>query len=111
MLALLAGSFVALPVGAGLDDDALATLLGFAATMFAGALGVALPALAAMLATNVAMGIVTRAAPQLNLFSVGFPVTMLVGFLALLVTLPAFGESVAALFARAARTLDLVLGG
>ncbi len=110
VLALLANSFTALPVGAGLGDDALPALLRFAATMFAGALGVALPALAAMLATNIAMGVVTRAAPQLNLFSVGFPVTMLVGFLALLLTLPAFAEAVEALFADAMATLATLYG-
>jgi len=111
VLALLGGSFAVLPIGSGLDDDALLTLLFFASTMFSGALGVALPALAAMLATNVAMGVVTRAAPQLNLFSVGFPVTMLVGFVALMLTLPAFGESVTGLFESATGTLAIVLGG
>lgn len=111
VLVLLGGSFTALPVGAELGDDALPALLRFGATMFAGALGVALPALAAMLATNIAMGVVTRAAPQLNLFSVGFPVTMLVGFAALLLTLPAFGESVEALFATAVETLASLYGG
>ena len=109
VLALLAGSFTVLPVGSGLDDGAVETLLFFAATMFAGALGVALPALAAMLATNIAMGVVTRAAPQLNLFSVGFPITLTVGLVALFLTLPAFSESVTALFAEAIGTLSLVL--
>ena len=110
VLALLAGSFATLPIGSGLDDGALTTLVFFGATMFTGALAVALPALAAMLATNIAMGVVTRAAPQLNLFSVGFPITMLVGFLALLLTLPAFAESVTVLFADATGTLSGVLG-
>lgn len=108
VLSLLAGSFTVLPVGAGIDDGAIRTLLFFAATMFAGALGVALPALAAMLATNIAMGVISRAAPQLNLFSIGFPITMLVGFVALLLTLPAFAESVTGLFADAIETLSLL---
>ena len=110
VLALLAGSFATLPVGVGLGPDALALLARFGATIFVGALGVALPALAAMLATNAAMGVVTRAAPQLNLFSVGFPVTMLVGFVALLVTLPAFAEATEALFADALDALGALVG-
>jgi flagellar biosynthetic protein FliR len=58
--------------------------------IFTGALSIALPALAAMLTVNIIMGIITRAAPQMNLFSVGFPITMTVGFVAIMLTLPTF---------------------
>jgi len=40
----------------------------------------ALPVMAALLLVNLGMGVVTRAAPQLNIFAVGFPITMLIGF-------------------------------
>ena len=50
----------------------------------------ALPALTAVLMTNIALGVITRAAPQLNIFAVGFPVTILVGFVFLLLGMPAF---------------------
>jgi len=98
VLSMLGQSFTTLPIGARLDDGAFAAVVLFGGTMFLGALGVALPALAAMLTVNLGMGVMNRAAPQLNLFSVGFPLTMLAGFLALLFTMPAFAESVAALF-------------
>jgi flagellar biosynthetic protein FliR len=39
---------------------------------------------------NVAFGVITRAAPQLNIFAVGFPVTILAGFLFMLLALPTF---------------------
>lgn len=47
--------------------------------MFAAATVIALPAIAALLIVNLAFGVMTRAAPQLNIFALGFPVTMIVG--------------------------------
>jgi flagellar biosynthetic protein FliR len=39
------------------------------------------------------MGIITRAAPQLNIFAVGFPMTMMIGFILMWITLPnVFGK-------------------
>ncbi len=51
--------------------------------MFAGAMMVALPAVAAILLVNLAFGVVSRSAPQLNIFGVGFPVTLTLGFVTL----------------------------
>lgn len=90
ILRLLDASFELLPIGESLGPDALWKLLRWASSMFMGALSIALPALAAMLTVNLAMGVITRAAPQLNLFSVGFPITMTVGFIMILLTLPTF---------------------
>ena len=90
VLMLLNSSFVLLPVGAPLSADALWILLRWGGTMFFGSLAIALPALAAMLTVNIIMGIITRAAPQLNIFSVGFPITMTVGFFAIMLTLTTF---------------------
>lgn len=87
---LLDASFTQLPVGQSLGSNALWVLVQWGGIMFKGALSIALPALAAMLTVNIIMGVITRAAPQLNLFSVGFPITMTVGFLAMLFTLPSF---------------------
>ena len=49
---------------------------------------VTLPIVAALLITNVALGILTRAAPQLNIFGIGFPVSLAVGLLTISVALP-----------------------
>jgi flagellar biosynthetic protein FliR len=56
--------------------------------LFAGGLLLALPAVTALLFVNLALGVATRAAPQLNIFSVGFPVTLLLGLWLLWLTLP-----------------------
>ncbi|MFK8077136.1 MAG: flagellar biosynthetic protein FliR [Granulosicoccus sp.] len=93
VLLLLNASFVMLPVGQPLGEDALWVLVKWGKIIFSGALSIALPALAAMLTVNIIMGVITRAAPQLNLFSVGFPITMTVGFAAIMFTLPTFQVS------------------
>lgn len=109
-LALAVSSFATLPVGTALGPDATWRLLEWAGIVFGGALGVALPALAAMLTVNLLMGVMTRAAPQMNVFSVGFPLTMTVGFVAIAATLPAFGEAFAALLDRALDALAALTG-
>jgi flagellar biosynthesis protein FliR len=47
-----------------------------------------LPVLVGLLLSNLALAVMTRAAPQLNIFSLGFPVTILVGFVLMLLTVP-----------------------
>lgn len=104
LIELLIRSFETFPVtGAGLTTDELWAVIGFGSQMFSGAVLIALPAMASLLLVNLAMGVVTRAAPQLNIFAVGFPVTILAGFLILILTLPALsvriGELLLAAFA------------
>jgi flagellar biosynthetic protein FliR len=88
VLRLISNSFELIPIGAHLSIDSIWHLLTWAAIVFKGALAIALPALAAMLAVNMVMGVITRSAPQMNLFSIGFPITMTVGFIAIHFTLP-----------------------
>ena len=52
------------------------------------ALLIALPAMAALLVVNLGYGVMSRAAPQLNIFVVGFPITLAFGFAVMLLTLP-----------------------
>ncbi len=58
--------------------------------MFSIGLQLALPLIAILLMTNLALGILTRSAPQLNIFAIGFPITLGVGLIALDITLPYF---------------------
>ena len=66
--------------------------------VFSSAMVIALPALCALLITNFAFGIMTRAAPQLNIFALGFPVAMMFGLALAWLTLPAVTEAVGNLF-------------
>lgn len=90
VIVLLSDSFQLLPVGKSLGADGLWIIVRWGAAIFYGAMSIALPVLAALLTVNILMGVITRASPQLNLFSVGFPITMTVGYLAIIFTLPTF---------------------
>lgn len=89
LIALLVESFHTLPIGPeGMDRDAFWAIAMWGSKMFAGAVWLALPALASLLLVNIAFGVMARAAPQLNIFSIGFPVTMMMGYIVILYTLP-----------------------
>lgn len=89
LLQLLADSFRLLPVGGGGLDLADWRQLGdWGGSLFAGALRIALPGITALIIVNLAFGIVSRAAPALNLFAVGLPLTLVVGLLIIALTLP-----------------------
>ncbi|GAP66682.1 flagellar biosynthetic protein fliR [Mizugakiibacter sediminis] len=97
LIALLGDSFRTLPVGVAFGADALHALVAFGARLFEGALAVALPAVAAMLVVNMGFGVMSRAAPSLNLFAVGFPVTLSLGFVVVWLSLGGLQAAVASL--------------
>ena len=84
LLAALANSFQTLPIGGGgVGRDFLESVIVWGGRVFEAGLLIALPAVVALVIVNLALGVVTRAAPQLNLWGVGFPLTLLTGFLVL----------------------------
>ena len=89
MLAAMSDSFRDFPIGAGVPSaHAFRTIAEWGGALFSNALQFALPLIGALLITNLALGILTRSAPQLNIFAVGFPITIAVGFAALMLTIP-----------------------
>ncbi len=87
-------SFTLLPIGvAGLGSEGLWMLVNFGSTLFSGALMIALPGLAAMLIVNFGFGVMSRAAPTLNLFAVGFPAALALGLIIVLLGFPAVQTS------------------
>lgn len=88
MIGALADSYRWLPLGEGGPQGLVAATLEFTGHLFSLATAIALPAVAALLMVNLSFGVLTRAAPQMNILVVGFPVTLLLGLLLLLVTLP-----------------------
>ena len=80
MIEVLAESFYSLPIGGEfLSSNRIWELAGRGAWMFASALLISLPAVTSLLVINFALGVVTRAAPQLNIFAIGFPFMLIVG--------------------------------
>jgi flagellar biosynthetic protein FliR len=92
MISALAESFRLLPIsGTPVPGAFFETLARHGAIVFAAGLQLALPLIVTMLIVNMALGVLTRAAPQLNIFAVGFPVTLAIGFAALILMLPYLG--------------------
>lgn len=112
LIAVLAESFTLLPLGAGgitpADGHDIAR---FASLMFTGAMRLALPAVVSILMVNVAFGVISRAAPTLNLFAVGFPITLMMGFIVMLLGVRSHGAVWDAQFAEAFSMLSHVLTG
>ena len=88
LIQILGESFNLLPVdGIGLPLSAIEALVYFSAWVFSGALIMVLPAVVALLMINMVMGVITRATPQMNIFAVGFSITITAGFIIIMVTL------------------------
>lgn len=99
VIATLIQSFTAIPIGANsLGSGTWLNLANAGVIVFASGLMLALPILVALLVTNIALGVLSRAAPQLNLFAVGFPVTLALGFSILIVSMSYLGAPLQQLF-------------
>ncbi|MEW6676546.1 MAG: flagellar biosynthetic protein FliR [Pseudomonadota bacterium] len=107
----LAQSFIDIPVGASLGAAGFFGLVQWGGALFMTGLHIALPVTAALLATNLTIGMMTRAAPQLNIFAVGFPLTLGAGFLVLYFTLVYLPASLENLWGQALWTATRAMGG
>lgn len=83
---VLIQSFVVWPVGSGLSFASLQNVVHLFSWMFASALALALPAIVSMLLANISFGVMNRAAPSLNVYALGFPMTMLLGLFSVLIS-------------------------
>lgn len=91
MVRLVVESFHSVPIGSSANLSAmLIELVLWSRWIFAAAVTMALVAIASLLMVNIAFGVMTRAAPQVNVFVVGFPLTMLAGLILLWLTLSFF---------------------
>jgi len=110
MIQLLADSFEAWPMGeGGLTIPVLHELLVWTANLFIFAMKIALPAVTALLIVNLSFGIMSRAAPTLNLFAVGFPVSMLLGFVVVFLNMGALVENVVSFLEMTFLKISLLL--
>jgi flagellar biosynthetic protein FliR len=112
LMQMMINSFQGLPVGStGIDGNGLWAVVGWGAHMFAGAVLIALTAVTALLLINLAFGVMSRAAPQLNIFGVGFPVMLSAGFVIILISLPGMTQQLKNLLQDAYLMLNTLLGG
>lgn len=92
---IIVDSYRSLPVGGpALSNQAIHGLILFGGDMIAAGFAIALPVGFALMIVQIVMGILSRSAPAMNLFSVGMPVTLLSGLILLAITAPAIGEGI-----------------
>jgi flagellar biosynthetic protein FliR len=110
-LELIVRGFTTLPINAtGFGAAGLWTVIGFAGHLFSGAVAVALPGMTALLVVNLGFGVMSRAAPTLNLFAVGFPITLVFGLLIVVLGLPAVQSGFIEMMGNAFQTLAELQG-
>jgi len=111
LLGALAESFQTLPIGAAhIDKNFLLSVVLWGARVFESGLLIALPAVIALVIVNLALGVVTRAAPQLNLFGIGFTITLLCGFFVLIVGLDGIMTGISSLINSALTAVGDLVG-
>jgi flagellar biosynthetic protein FliR len=110
MVDILVRSFEWLPVStAVVDAGGWGFLARAGVTVFSAGLLLSLPIIAILLIANIALGVLTRAAPQLNLFAVGFPITLTAGFIGVLLVMTNFAPVLQSLFERSFDAIALLL--
>ena len=111
VITLLLESFKALPIGEMISADMLMrVLLQWSSMMFLGALLLAMPIMVCLLFINIGVGVITRAAPALNIFAVGFPAMILAGMLLLATSMTSIGFRIQWLWRRAFDVVGQALG-
>lgn len=111
LVELVARSFVSVPLdAAGPTPTLLRALVEWSGLMFSEGMRLALPVVTVILLTNLALGVATRAAPQLNVFALGFSITLLLGLGTMLFALPNLGPLFQDLLARAVAVAGMLAG-
>jgi flagellar biosynthesis protein FliR len=101
-------SFEAFPVNQNfLEALAKMKLYQLGADIFASGLWIALPMIGMLMFVNLALGIVSRVAPQMNIYAIGFPITLAVGLIGITATLPMLDQPFLALMER---VIDIYTG-
>ena len=109
MIATLVESFRSAPPDANFSlASAALPLVKRGGFITQAAVQLSLPIIAVLLVTNSALAVLTRASPQLNIFAIGFPVTLGVGFIALLIVLPQLMPGLERMFAQTLQAMSRV---
>jgi len=97
-ISVLAQSFTVIPIGVFPGELSWLNVAKMGTVIYASALMIALPIVCAMAITNIAIGVLSRVSPQLNLMAIGFPITLMLGFCVLYVALLYLGPLLHKLF-------------
>jgi flagellar biosynthetic protein FliR len=111
LIEMLLDSFRLMPIdGVRFDQAMVNDFIQWSGIIFAGGMMIALPVMITLLVTNMAMGVVARAAPTLNIFAVGFPAAMLVGFVTLVILIPSMTSGMEQIWVESYQQLQTYMG-
>jgi flagellar biosynthesis protein FliR len=111
LLGLIADSFQTLPIGTSiLNQNIYGRVLQWSSMVFLGAVLMSLPVMVSLLFINVGLGVVTRAAPSLNIFALGFPAMIMAGFMILIMSLDTIGARIEWLWLQGFNVVRDVMG-
>jgi flagellar biosynthetic protein FliR len=111
VISMLLESFQILPIGQMIAVQALITLvIEWSAMMFLGAILIGLPLMVSLLFINIGLGVITRAAPALNIFAVGFPAMILAGMVLLSLSMTSIGFRIQWLWQQSFDVMSQALG-
>ncbi len=110
LIEVLVAGFTPMPIGAGLPHEGLWAIVLWGGTLFSGAISIALPGVTALLIVNLAFGVMSRAAPSLNLFAVGFPISLIFGLVVLLAGMGPLVEGITQLIGQGLQFLRELSG-
>ena len=111
LLGLISESFHSLPIGTSiLNQNVYGRVLQWSSMVFLGAVLMALPVMVSLLFINIGLGVVTRAAPSLNIFAVGFPAMIIAGFLILIISMESIGLRIEWLWVQGFNVVRDVMG-
>jgi len=105
VIATLVQSFSALPIGGVLENGSWQNIANAGGLIFSSGVLLSLPIVVALLITNIALGVLGRVAPQLNLMAIGFPITIVLGFAALAVSMSYLSSPLQQLFEFGLRSM------
>ncbi len=112
LIQVLYDSFTSLPIAPiGISKNGLFEVALWGGRMYVGGVLIALPAIIILTLINLTFGVMTRAAPQLNIFAVGFPTTMAAGFLVIFLTLPNLLPKFTTIVYEAFDTIHKIMAG
>lgn len=111
VITMLLESFKLLPIGEMIGTQALLQMVvQWSGMIFLGAVLLALPILVSLLFINLGLGVITRAAPALNIFAVGFPAMILAGIVLLAMSMNSIGFRIQWLWRESFEILSQALG-
>ncbi len=106
LIAAMVKSYAYIPINVSHFPPGINFYIELVSSVFALAAQLALPVFGALLVADLGVGLLSRTVPQLNIFSVMFPVKIIFGFVLLIMAVPFLGESIARLFDK---SMDWIL--